>query len=160
MNGAIAIIDENVKKNVRHSYDLEVFLSIARLIQHTAQTYLDFSEAENFLKKANQLHYEGHQAAYQELEKVITLLEANIKRRENVFNDLVVTWEKSRLPKGYSTGDKQYFFQQDRARHFANRQPDMLYLIYDEKKLDVEGYLTKIRSYSDYYKTTFLTDNK
>ena len=160
MKGAIAIADDNLKRNIRHSYDLEVFLSIARLVQHTAQTYFDFSEVENFLARANRLHFEDHQAASEELEKVITLLEVNITRRENVFNDLVVTWEKSRMPKGLKVGNTQYFFQQDRARHFANRQPDMLYLIYDEKKLDVEGYLTKIKSYSDYYKTTYLAGNK
>jgi hypothetical protein len=68
----------------------------------------------------------------------------------------VATWEKSRLPKGLSSNNKQYFFQQDRARHFANRQPDMTYLIYDEERLDVKGYLEKIKSYSKYYKETYL----
>src|SRR6185436_19405874 len=104
--------------------------------------------------------FEDHQAAYNELGNIVSLLESNIKQREAVFSSLVTTWEKSRLPKGLSTGNKQYFFQQDRARHFANRQGDMLYLIYDEKKLDVEGYLTKMKSYSDYYKTTYLSGNK
>jgi hypothetical protein len=37
-----------------------------------------------------------------------------------------------------------------------NRQPDMTYLIYDKEKLNVEGYLEKIKSYSKYYKETYL----
>lgn len=156
INQAIAIIDENLKKNVRHAYDLEVFRTMARLIQHTAETYADFSNVEKLLAKANRLHYEDHQAAYQQLEIIVDLLTTNLERRRQVYNDLVTCWEKSRLTKGLSTADKKYFYQQDRARHFANRQPDMRYLIYDEEKLGVEDYLEKIKSYSAFYKQTYL----
>ncbi len=156
MKYAISIIDGNINKKVRHSYDLEVFRTIARLIQHTAQTYNDFSTVENFLAQANWMHYENHKAAYEEFGKITSVLESYLARRNNVFNELVATWEKSRLPKGLSINSRQYFFQQDRGRHFANRQPDMTYLIYDEEKLDVEGYLEKIKSYSKYYEETYL----
>ena len=156
MNQAISIIDNNLKKDVPHSYDLEVFRTIAQLIQHTAETYVDFSNVEKILAQANRLHYEDHQAAYDQLSKIIGLLEINILRRQRIFSELVTCWEKTRLVKGLATNDKKYFFQQDRARHFANRQPDMTYLIYDEEKLDVDGYLEKIKSYSEYYKETYL----
>jgi hexosaminidase len=55
-----------------------------------------------------------------------------------------------------STEDKKYFFRQDRARHFANRRPDMSYLIYDEELLDMEGYLQDLRHYMSYYKDLYL----
>ena len=51
-----------------------------------------------------------------------------------------------------STKNKEYFWQQDRARHFANRTPDMTYLIYDEQLLDMEGYLEELKAYMKYYK--------
>jgi len=156
MKQAISIIDENLKKNIRHSYDLEIFRTMARLIQHTAQTYADFSTIEKSLAQANRLHYEDREAAYHQFETIMGLLENNLAKREQVFNELVACWEKSRLAKGFSTADKKYFFQQDRARHFANRQPDMRYLIYDEEKLGVEDYLEKIKLYSAYYKQTYL----
>jgi hexosaminidase len=54
-----------------------------------------------------------------------------------------------------STKDKKYFFRQDRARHFANRRPDMSYLIYDEQLLDMEGYLTDLRQYMASYKDLY-----
>jgi hypothetical protein len=65
----------------------------------------------------------------------------------------VKTWEKTRLPKGMSTPEKKYFYQQDRTRHFANRRPDMGYLIYDEQQLDLEGYLEKLKTYMKQYKS-------
>jgi hypothetical protein len=55
-----------------------------------------------------------------------------------------------------STPGKTYFFQQDRARHFANRKPDMSYLIYDEQLLDMEGYLKNLKNYMADYKKTWL----
>jgi hexosaminidase len=54
------------------------------------------------------------------------------------------------------TEDKQYFWQQDRARHFANRRPDMSFLIYDEQLLDMEGYLEKLELYIKSYKASSL----
>jgi hexosaminidase len=72
----------------------------------------------------------------------------------------VATWEKTRLPKGMSTSDKEFFFMQDRARHFANRTPDMTYLIYDEQLLGLEEYLEKLRAYMKYFKKTFVEEGK
>jgi glycyl-tRNA synthetase beta subunit len=51
-----------------------------------------------------------------------------------------------------STPDKKYFWQQDRARHFAFRRPDMSFLIWDEQKLDLENYLEKLKAYIAFYK--------
>ena len=65
---------------------------------------------------------------------------------------MVETWEQTRLPKGMSTPDKEFFHEQDRARHFAFRTADMSYLIYDEQLLDMEGYLEDLKTYMEYYK--------
>ena len=156
MQRALVIIDDNMKSGVKNEYDFEVFRSICKLIWHTTQTYKDLSALENLIAQANKYHYENHALAYQHLEKAATLIGSNLERRKRVFSELVNTWEKVRLPKGLSTKEKTYFFQQDRARHFANRRPDMTYLIYDEQKLDLEGYLQKLDEYMEYYKKTYL----
>ena len=57
-----------------------------------------------------------------------------------------------------STADKKYFFEQDRTRHFANRVPGMEYLIVDEQKLDLEGYLSKLKVYMQDFKQRFLSE--
>src|SRR5690606_14516749 len=101
-------------------------------------------------------HFEDHSVTYAHFEKAASIVEESLKRRDKMFTDLVSTWEEVRLPKGLSTPEKQYFFQQDRARHFANRVPGMEYLIYDEQLLDMEGWLEKLRDYMDWYKKTYL----
>ena len=51
---------------------------------------------------------------------------------------------------------KQYFFEQDRTRHFANRVAGMEYLIVDEQKLNLEDYLSKLQLYIKDFRQRFL----
>ncbi len=88
--------------------------------------------------------------------KPFTIIDANLAERQEVYDDLVKTWEKTRLPKGMSTPGKTFFHRQDRARHFAFRRADMSYLIYDEQLLDLEDYRTNLLKYMDFYKKTFM----
>lgn len=156
MERALAIIRANRNSSVRNAYDFEVFESLAKLVWHTTQTYQDLSALERAITQAHASHFESHERAYGHLERAASIVENSLERRETVLDNLVNTWEKVRLPKGMSADDKQYFFQQDRARHFANRTPDMNYHIYDEQLLDMEGYLEKLRHYMRYYKNSYL----
>ena len=47
-------------------------------------------------------------------------------------------------------------FAPDRARHFANRTPDIRYLILDEELLDLEGYLERLKAYIEDYRARTL----
>jgi hypothetical protein len=79
------------------------------------------------------------------------MIEEHLEDRQSVFADLVRVWERTRLPKGLSTPEKPFVFSPDRARHFANRTPDMRYLILDEELLDLEGYLERLKTYIGEY---------
>lgn len=158
MKRALQIIENNKKLAVRHTRDLEIFRTIAALISHTCQTYEDLSALEKAITEAHRRTFVDHAAAYRALDEAAQILEKSLAGREQVYDDLVAVWEKTRLPKGLSTGTKKYFWQQDRARHFANRRPDMSYLIYDEQLLDMEGYLKKLRTYMKFYKDYYQID--
>ncbi len=150
---ALQIIENNKELNVKNLYDFELFQSIASLINHTCQVYLDLSELEITITKAHRATFVDRQEAYNQLVKAGDIVKKILKRRNTVYEKLVNTWEETRLPKGYSTEQKVYFFQQDRARHFANRQPDMSFLIYDEQLLGLEEYLEQLNAYIENYKT-------
>ncbi len=156
MERALQIIQNNKNLNVKHDYDFEIYRTIAELVKHTCLTYLDLSELEHTITKAHSLTFIDKQQAYNQLAKAAQIVQSSLDRREKVFNDLVETWEQTRLPKGMSTAGKTYFYQLDRARHFANRKPDMSFLIYDEQLLNMEGYLKDLKNYMDYYKKTWL----
>jgi hexosaminidase len=155
MNEALRIIESNKKSGIKHSYDFELYRTIAELIKHTCRTYSDLSDLERAISMAQKLTFANKAEAYKSLAKAQDIVENILKRRTGVYNDIIKTWEETRLVKGMSTENKNYFFQQDRARHFANRRPDMSYLIYDEQKLDMEGYLKNLVTYMEYYKSTW-----
>ena len=152
MDRALKIIADNKQKDVRHDYDFEIFRTTAELVKHTCLTYLDLSNLEYSIREAHNKRFIDYDASLNSLLKAQQIVESSLKRRTGVFNDLVSAYEETRLPKGYSTKDKPYFWQQDRARHFAFRRPDMTFLIYDEQLLDIEGYLEKLKAYIEYFK--------
>lgn len=156
MDQALTLIELNRNRNIQHAYDLEVFRTNAELIRHTCLTYLDLSNLEYIIRDAHMSRFENAATSLALLEKAQRLLENSLKRRETVFNDLVTTYEITRFPKGLSVQDKPFFWQQDRARHFAFRQPDMTFLIYDEQLLDIEGYLDKLKTYIAFFKKNSL----
>jgi len=156
MQKALAISRTSLmQESVRHAYDFEVFASIAELIAHTARTCIALSQLENAITKAHRQHFLSHTTAYKAMEQAAGIIENNLKEREKVYSDLVAVWEKTRLPKGLSTSEKKFFYQTDRARHYAFRTPDMSYLIFDEQLLNLEGYLESLRKYMDWYKKTY-----
>ena len=155
MKRALQIIDINMGQVERNSYDFEVYKSIAKLIEHTCLTYLDLSELEYTITQAHKNAFIDRSATLKSLEKAEQLIANSLARRQKVYTDLVAVWEKTRMPKGMSTPDKKYFFKMDRSRHFANRTPDLSYLIYDEQLLDMEGYLEKLRAYRKSFQLKF-----
>src|SRR5690606_8406812 len=113
------------------------------------------SELERTITQAHKNAFSNRKATLESLVKAEQLIEGSLARRKLIYEDLVKVWERTRLPKGMSTPTKQYFFKMDRARHFANRTPDMSYLIYDEQLLDMEGYLEKLRAYRKSFQLKF-----
>jgi hexosaminidase len=152
MDSALQIIENNKKAGARHQYDFEIFRTNAELIKHTCLTYLDLSNLELAIRTAHVNRFIDYNVSLNGLLKAQQIIENSLKRRRDVFNDLVKTYEITRLPKGLNTSDKKFFWQQDRARHFAFRRPDMSFLIYDEQLLDMEGYLGKLKDYIEYFK--------
>lgn len=160
MDLAISICQKNLDAGIKNRYDIEVFQTLAQLIRHTALTYLDLSKLETFVKDAHEQRFLSVEATYGNLENAKKIVVDHLNRREAVFNNLVSTWEKTRLPKGMSTESETYFFEQDRTRHFANRVPDMTYLIVDEQLLGLEEYLIKLQEYMKFFRERYLTGNR
>jgi hexosaminidase len=151
MNKALQIIEDNEKADLKHPYDFEIMRTTAELVKHTCLNYLDLSNLEYAIRDAHVNRFIDYNISLNHLRKAQQIIENNLKRRQDKYNDLVQTYEETRFPKGYSVPGKEFFWQQDRARHFAFRRPDMSFLIYDEQLLDMEGYLEKLKAYIAYF---------
>ena len=156
MERAMEIIRANQLAGIRNAYDLEIFSSIVQLVNHTCNTYLALSDLELAVKEAHKQHFLNHEAASEALEQAVHIIENNLLEREKVYKELVSIWGKTMLSKGMSTDEKEFFHQQDRARHFAFRRADMSYLICDEELLGLEEYLENLLDYMEYYSSLYL----
>ena len=154
---ALQIIHDNLARNTRRRYDLEVLRSCAELMQHNVALLLMLGNLEEAIGSASLLHFENRQGALKNLVAAEALIVEHLADRKRVFEDLVATWEKTRLPKGLSLPGRPYFFAREKARHFANRTPDMSYLIIDEQLLGLEDYLASLRTYIAAYEKTLGT---
>lgn len=147
----LAIIDDNLKRDIGHRYDLEVMRTGVRLMQHNAATLLMLADLEEELGAGSNEHFRNRQAALARLKNARALVEANLAERKQVYEQLVAKWEETRLAKGLSLPDRPFVHHRDRARHFANRTADMNYLILDEQRLNLDGYLARLNSFiADY----------
>jgi hexosaminidase len=146
------ILAKNLGLDIRHAYDVEVLQSCSRLMRHNVDLILMLGELEARLERASYtLYMKDRRAALAVLRSMEVLLREHLTEREAVYADLVACWERTRLPKGLAVGGRSYFWKPERARHFANRTPDMRYLVVDEDHLDIEGYLERLVRYNDAY---------
>ncbi len=80
------------------------------------------------------------------------LVSAVTRDREAVYQDLVATWEKSRYPKGQSAGGRQFVHVMDDTKdHWADRTPDLSYLVMRERKLGLEDWLERLKKVREDY---------
>lgn len=155
LDRAETILKRNLANGVKHSYDIEIMLSCTALMRLSAELILCMKQWEDMLADASlNLHHADKRKSLQRLREIEMLLDRHLADKERVYNHVVTLWERTRLPKGYETSDQPYVYRRERARHFANKTPDMRYLVYDMDKLDIEGYLTRLTSYNDHYEQT------
>ena len=140
-----AICALNRELGSRNSYDFELFDRLAELFTHTANTYQALSSLENAITEAHRQHFPDHQAAYAALGRAARIVQGNLDERAEVFEKIKTTWEKSQLPRGMSTPQKKYVHGRDQQRNFANRRPDLTFMIADEEQLNLEGYLADLK---------------
>ncbi len=156
MQRAQEICKVNQELGAKNGYDFELFGRLAELFEHTANTYLALSRLENSITAAHRAHFDNPAGAYAALGRAAEIVEENLAERKRVFKAIVATWEKSQLPRGMSTPDKKYVHGRDQQRNFANRRPDLSFMICDEQMLGLEDYLADLKKYTAWYKEKYL----
>ncbi len=147
----IELIHENLTRPIRNKFDFELYLAIAGLCRHNCNLILNLGEIEKLLGQAHQSHFTSRPRALRFLRQAVSLARSTVAEREEVYGRMVATYEEVQLPKGMSTSEKAFVHGRDRARHFANRTPDMRYLVIDEELLDLEGWADSLEALANDY---------
>jgi hypothetical protein len=114
-------------------YNLEVFLSVARLCRENLEMLLDLERMDGELKAAQGLAKTDPKGALARLDEALGLAHGIRQRRNQVYHSAVATWYQSWLPRVPEAKGRRYLDQVDDVKdHRPMRTVDMSYLIYRE----------------------------
>ena len=121
----------------RNRYNLEVFLSLARLTGHHNRLLLGLQEIEDRLELARQSALHGNpQKASGYLAEAYRIAGTIIDEKKHTFAGLQEVWEKSRFPKGQEVNGKKFVHVLDDVKdHWADRKADLSYMIAPEESI-------------------------
>ena len=149
----IALLHDNLGRVRQNRYNLEVLLAQAKFTRHNLSLLRTLAQVEDVLTEARTEHSRLQYAnAAERLEGAQQLVSAVVRQREAAYQELVATWEKSRYPKGQSAGGRQFVHIMDDTKdHWADRTPDLSYLVMRERKLGLEDWLERLKKVRDEY---------
>jgi hypothetical protein len=125
----ISRLMQNMTRVSHNTYNLEVLLSLAYLERYTIETVLKLATIEESLEAASET--KNNPAKAVDLLIAAHKLSGEIIRdQEIMWSDFTATWNKSRLPKNQSVGNKDYLHEFDDVKdHFADRRKGLEYML-------------------------------
>ncbi len=143
------ILIANMGRASRNQYNLEVFLTLARLTGHHWKLISTLAQVEDDLAAASSA------ANRNDAEQAVGRLVAAQNRVARIEKEagevqqfLTGVWEKSRYPKGRSVDGRKFLHVLDDTKdHWADRTADLGYMFYPEKSIGLDQWrasLTKI----------------
>jgi hypothetical protein len=141
-------IQQNMSKADRNRYNLEVFLSIAELAGHHNRLIYGMKGIEDKLKAARDAAEKSDpQQAVGQLVAAYDQARGIVEERHKAFRHLKTTWEKSRFPKGQEVHGKKFYHALDDTKdHWADRRPDLSYMIAPEESIELEKWMKQFAS--------------
>ncbi len=130
----------------RNRYNLEVFLSLARLMQHHDQMIVSMSAIEDRLAQARRAAESNRPGqAVEDLVRAYRIANSIVRGRTEVFADLQQTWEKSQYRKGREVDGRTFVHVLDDTKdHFADRRADLSYLVAPEESIGLEDWMARL----------------
>ena len=147
----------------RNRYNLEVFLSLARLTGHQNRVLLGMKEIEERLESAREAALRGNsQNAARSMAAAYGIAGALIDERKSTFAELQKVWEKSRFPKGREVDGKKFVHILDDVKdHWADRRADLSYMIAPEESIGLEKWREDLKALiTAYQKQNQLPESK
>ncbi len=139
-------IHQNILKADRNRYNLEVLLSLAELTGHHNHLILGMKKIEDELAAARmESGRNRHEEAIGRLVAAYDLARSLVKERIEVFQSLKTVWEKSRFEKGREVNGKKFYHVLDDTKdHWADRRPDLSYMIAPEESIGLEKWMESL----------------
>ncbi len=130
----------------RNRYNLEVFLSIAYLQRYFIKTVLTLNNAEVLMMRASSAANTGkHAEAVMFMAEASNDVESLIKWSDWMWQNLTLTWEKSRYEKNRSVDGHDFVHVLDDVKdHFADRRKGLDYMIAPFQRMNLPNWRNKL----------------
>ena len=142
----IGLLDDAIPKVGHNRFNLEVLLSIASLTGHHDRMIAGLGTIEQTLSDARSA------AVHQDSQRALGLLFKARRQATQITEDstrvsesLRTTWEKSRFPKGREVNGKKFYHVMDDTKdHWADRRPDLSYMMAPEESIGLEQWVSQL----------------
>jgi len=147
------LLGMNLTRVEFNHYNLEVFLSIARLCRQNLTMLLEMGDLANFLKSAQAAASRGDAVrAVAALDRALDSAERVRQERDTVLQDTVTTWYKTWFPRVAEANGRRYLDRVDDVKdHVPVRTVDMSYLVYRELMLPMQEWADQVRAVRNHY---------
>jgi hypothetical protein len=137
----------NLDRTRRNRYGIEVLISLAEHLGHFMRMVITVADAERTLHHAAELARQGrdNRGALDGMRCARDTVRAVVDDLYAVQERLTEVWERSRLPRNAPAGGREFLHVMDDVKdHFADRRPDMSYLIAPEENIGLRDWLARL----------------
>ncbi len=156
LQDAITALQGKLSTVTRNSYNIEVFLTIARFEKHFCETILALEKVEKALKQAAvDVPAKEEQKALAQLVAAHKLVAANLARRAAMWEQLTTVWEKSRFEKCRSVDGRDFLYELDDVKdHRADRKLGLDYMLLPLENMNLEQWNDDLAKFIATFATT------
>ncbi len=148
-----ALLYENLRRADQNRYNLEVFLSIAKLYRQNLEMIRDIGRIDALLRDAAAQAGNGRsREAVRFVDRALATARAIQLSRNRALADAVATWRQSWLPRVAEANGRRFLHELDDVKdHLPDRTTDMSYLVYRELLLPFGDWINQVRNARNAY---------
>ncbi len=141
-----ALLYQNLRRADQNRYNLEVFLSIAKLYRQNLETIRGIGQMDALLRDAAASAKSGQsREAVRLADRAIAAARAIQLSRNRALADATTTWYQSWLPRLKEANGRRFLHQLDDVKdHLPDRTTDMSYLVYRELLLPFGDWVNQV----------------
>lgn len=149
----LGLLKDNLQRADFNRYNLEVFLSVARVCRHNLEMLADLGRMDALLASA------GAAASKDQARQAVAAVDQALavpgrirQRRNTVLRDLTATWYQSWHPRVASANGRRFLHELDDVKdHQADRTVDLSYLLQREILLPLGEWVDQVREARNRY---------
>ena len=149
----LTLLEENLRSVEANRYNLEVFVSIAKLYRQNLDLLESLSRVDTLFTTAYAAAREGQaQQAVAAMDQALDEARALRQQRNTALRFAEQTWYKSWQPRVLTANGRQFFHQLDDVKdHEPDRTVDLSYLVYRQILLPFDDWFEKVQAARNSY---------